>query len=169
MGMAHSPRIDLRPGIIHPVALRVTRGEVESGDVAAVVHRLFERFRSPEVIWKTRGQMVLVVDGYADDPRELVDVPQVRAFLIELDRQWPYWAFFFNQVDHSIMLLAACVAGIRFAGNGSVEFDPGKLRAFLVRGFSAMNAIFSDHGFPEADIEVISDGVIEVIEQAWQM
>jgi len=96
-----SPRIDLRRGVVEPVVLMISRREVEAGDVTAVVDRLLTLLSTPEAIWRYRGQMALVVDGYTSDPRELVDIAEVRAFLRELDRQWPSWAFFFNQVDET--------------------------------------------------------------------
>lgn len=37
-----------------------------------------------------RGQMSLVVDGYNDDLRELVDIPEVRALLKRLEADWLY-------------------------------------------------------------------------------
>jgi hypothetical protein len=52
--------------------------------------------------------MTLVVDGYNYDPRELVDIPEVRTLLRSLEASWPHWAFFFNQVDDSIKLLVRC-------------------------------------------------------------
>jgi hypothetical protein len=161
-----SPRIDLRRGVIEPVVLMISRREVEAGDVTTVVDRLLAQFNRPEAIWKYRSQMTLVVDGYTNDPRELVDIPEVRAFLRELNRQWPYWAFFFNQVDDSIKLLASCVCGSFYPGGGAVEIDGKRLGEFLMRGFAAMNSVFDDHGFPEDELEAMSNGVIEVIEQA---
>ena len=56
-----------------------------------------------EGAWRYRGQMTLVVDGYKHDPRELVDIPEVRALLRDLEAEWPYWAYFFNQMDDSII------------------------------------------------------------------
>ena len=161
-----SPRIDLRPGVTEPVVLMFSRREVESGDPSASVTRLNTLFNTRDAIWRYRGQVALVVDGYNDDLRELVDVQEVRAFLVEFTRQWPYWAFFFNQVDDSIKLLSSCLCASRFIGPGQVEIDPEKLRQFLLAGFAAMNAIFDDHGFPESDLEQMSKGVIKVIEQA---
>jgi hypothetical protein len=161
-----SPRIDLRRGVIEPVVLMISRREVEAGDVTTVVDRLLAQFNRPEAIWKYRSQMTLVVDGYTNDPRELVDIPEVRAFLRELNRQWRYWAFFFNQVDDSIKLLASCVCGSFYPGGGAVEIDGKRLGEFLMRGFAAMNSVFDDHGFPEDELEAMSNGVIEVIEQA---
>ena len=160
-----TPRIDLRSGITDPVVLMFSRREVEAGDPGAAVRRLNSLFDTPEAIWRYRGQVALVVDGYHDDPRELVDVPEVRAFLIEFTRQWPYWAFYFNQVDDSIKLLSSCLCAKRFLGRGQIEIDAEKLRRFLLTGFAAMNSIFDEHGFPELNLREMSDGVIEVIEQ----
>lgn len=161
-----SPRIDLRRGVVEPVVLMISRREAETGDVTTVVDRLLAQFNRPEVIWKYRSQMTLVVDGYNEDPRELVDIAEVRAFLRELDRHWPYWAFFFNQVDDSIKLLGSSLCGSFYPGGGAVEIDGEKLGKFLMRGLAAMNSVFDDHGFPEDELEAMSNGIIEVIEQA---
>jgi hypothetical protein len=161
-----SPRIDLRPGVSEPVVLMFSRREVEAGDPSALVERLNSLFNTRDAIWRYRGQVALAVDGYNDDPRELVDVPEVRAFLVEFDQQWPYWAFYFNQVDDSIKLLASCLCAGRYLGRGQVEIDAEKLQRFLLTGFAAMNSIFDEHGFAEAELEAMSNGVIEVIEQA---
>ncbi len=161
-----TPRVDLRRGVVEPVVLMLSRREVEAGDVLPVVNRLLALLSTPEAIWHYRGQMALVIDGYNDDPRELVDIGEVRAFLRELDRHWPYWAYFFNQVDDSIKLFASCLCGSNYPGGGLVEIDHEKLGQFLARGFAAVNSLFNDHSFPEDELEAMSNGVIEVIEQA---
>jgi hypothetical protein len=133
-----TPRIDLRRGVVEPVVLMVSRREVEAGDVLPVVSRLHTLLSTTEAIWHYRGQAALVIDGYNDDPRELVDIGEVRAFLRDLDRQWPYWAFFFNQVDDSIKVLASCLCGSYYPGGwvsaggrgrAMSEFDPRSLDA----------------------------------------
>ncbi len=164
--MPATPRFDLRPGVTEPVVLLISRRQVEQHDVASVLEELKLLLATREDTWLYRGQMSLVVDGYNDDPRELVDVAEVRAFLRAFARQWPYWAFFFNQVDDSIKILGSCVCGAAFPGRGAVEIDAAKLRDFLLRGFAGMNSLFEKHGFPESELEVMSRGVIEMIEQA---
>ena len=163
--MPTTPRIDLRPGVTEPVVLMISRRQVEAGDIASVLTSLKPFLATCEDAWLYRGQMSLVVDGYSQDPRELVDVPEVRAFLRVLDQQWPYWAFFFTQVDDSISLLGSCVCGTAFPGAGVVEIDADKLGDFLRRAFAGMNAIFDKHGFPEKELESMSRGLVEVIEQ----
>ncbi len=164
--MASTPRFDLRPGVTEPVVLMISRRQVEQHDVASVLNELKPLLATREDAWLYRGQMALAVDGYNEDPRELVDVAEVRAFLRAFERQWPYWAFFFNQVDDSIKILISCVCGASYPGRGAVEMDAIKLRDFLLRGFAGMNLLFEKHGFPENELEVMSRGVIEVIEQA---
>lgn len=136
------------------------------GDTASVLTSLKPFLATREDAWLYRSQMSLVVDGYNDDPREFVDIPQVRDFLISLEQQWPYWAFFFNLLDDSMKLLGACVCAADFRGGGAVEIDGRKLADFLQRGFAGMNTIFDRHSSPEAELQAMSLGIMEVIEQA---
>ena len=74
--------------------------------------------------------------------------------------------YFFNQVDVTISLYLSCLCGLKYPGGGTVEIDLDKLGVVLKRGFEAINGIFEAHGFPEAELEVISRGLLEVLEQA---
>ena len=164
--MPQQPRLDLRLGVSGPVVLLISRREVEAGDLAAVLSRLKPFLATREDAWRYRGQMMLVVDGYNNDPRELVDIPEVRAVLRGLESSWPHWAYFFNQVDDSIKLLLSCVAGSRFLGRGAIEMDADLVASALGRAFGGMNLIFDRFGFPEDELEMISNGLVEVLQQA---
>lgn len=164
--MAQPPRLDLRPGVTEPVVLLISRREVEVADLASVVSRLKVFLATREDAWRYRGQLTLVMDGYNNDPRELVDIPEVRTLLRGLEAEWPYWAYFFNQVDDSIKLLLSCVAGSRFLGRGAVEMDADLVAAALARAFGGMNMIFDRFGFPENELETKSNGLVEVLQQA---
>jgi hypothetical protein len=93
-------------------------------------------------------------------------VVQVRALLRRFEAAWPYWTYFFNQVDDSIKLLLTCVAGCRFLGRGAVEMDPKLVAVALMRGFNGINSVFDRFGFPEDELEKMSKGLVEVLEQA---
>lgn len=163
--MSSIPRIDLRPGVTEPVVLLISRREIESGDITSVISRLKPFLASRDDAWLYRGQMTLVIDGYDNDPRELVDIHQVRVFLRRLDEEWPYWAYFFNQVDDTIKLYLSCLCGTDFPGGGAVELDTKKLQEVLMDGFTVMNSVFDRFSFPESELETQSRGVIEMIEQ----
>ena len=83
-----------------------------------------------------------------------------------LESSWPQWAYFFNQVDDSIKLLLSCVAGSRFLGRGAVEMDAEMVAAALGRAFGGMNMVFERFGFPEDELEKMSNGLVEVLQQA---
>ncbi len=163
--MPSPPRLDLRPGIAEPVVLLISRREVEQADLPSVLSRLKVFLATREDAWLYRGQMTLVVDGYNHDPRELVDIPEVRTLLRRLEAEWPYWAFFLNQLDHTINLWAACLCGDVFPGGGQVQIDVQKLRELLIQGFVGMNELFMKHDFPEKDLFIQSEGLARMIQE----
>src|SRR5665647_2124967 len=79
--MSSPLRFDLRPGVTEPVVLVISRRQVEAGDIASVLSNLKPFLATREDAWLYRGQMSLVVDGYNEDPRDLVDILDVREFL----------------------------------------------------------------------------------------
>jgi hypothetical protein len=83
------PRIDLRKGVTDPVVLMISRRQVEEQDLASVLDSLKVFTATREDVWRYRGQMSLVVDGYNQDPRDLVDIPEVRSLIKRLGAEWP--------------------------------------------------------------------------------
>ena len=164
--MTSPPRIDLRPGVTEPVLLLISRRAVESFDVASVLNGLKPLLATREDAWRYRGQMSMIFDGYDSDPRELVDIPEVRTFLLEFDQKWPFWAYFFNQVDDTIKIYLSCICGASYPGGGAVEIDTEKLRITLMHGFGELNSLFERFGFSEKELEITSRGVMEMVEQS---
>lgn len=160
------PRIDLRPGVHDPVVLMISRRQVEEADLQSVIRGLRPFTATREDAWLYRYQMTLVIAGYDDDLREIVDIPEARLFLKHLARDWPYWAFFFNHVDGSLVLLLSCAAGKRFPGRGAVEIDIETLKKVLLHGFAGTNELFERFGFDERENEAITRGVAEMVQQA---
>ena len=161
-----SPYPTPQPEVTEPVIIMISRDQVEANDMASVTKPLRALLASREACWGYRGQVSLAVSGYEEDPRELVDIAALRSFLGDFTLQWPYWGFFFNQVDDSLILLGSCVCGKSYPGAGMVEMDIEKIKQFLLDGFDGMQELFSQHGFPEAELEAMSRGLIGVMEQA---
>lgn len=158
-----SLRHDLQPGVTEPVILMVSRSAVERDDLASVLGRLKLLSATREDAWLYRGQLSIVFEGYEDDRRELVDLPEVRRFVARLNAAWPYWAFFLNQLDSTISLWLACLCGKAFPGSGQVELDIELLRETLESGFDDMNALFDKHGFSEEALRVQSEGLTRLV------
>lgn len=69
----------LRPAVTEPVILMFSRQQVETGDLAETLALLRRLTADRQTAIDFCGRISLVVDGYNDDPRELFEVPEVRA------------------------------------------------------------------------------------------
>ena len=47
--------------------------------------------------------------GWDDDPRALHEIPEVRAFVAELDRQFPYLAYVTTTQTEVLRIMALCL------------------------------------------------------------
>ena len=90
-----SNALRLRRGITDPVVLMISRQSVEDCDVDRVMKhsvRLLMAAREDVILY--RQQVSIVFEGWDEDPRELVDVPEVRSFVKAMTKRWPEWAYF---------------------------------------------------------------------------
>ncbi len=159
----NKPPSTYRKGVTDPVILLISRRQVEQQDLESVLAPLKVFTATREDAWLYKGQMSLVVDGYNDDSRELVDIPEVRRLIQRLADAWPYWGFFLNQVDDSIKIFAACCCGTRYPGQGAVVIDQASLVSLLTKGFDGMNELFDKHNFPESELEAMSNGLVDLL------
>ena len=153
-----APIFDLRPGLSDPVVFVISRQQVEAlalDEPLGFLHSLVPTAH-PDHAWAYKGRLSLVIAGYDTDPRELFEIPEVCRYLRALDEQWPFWLFFFNQVDDSIKLIALCLASSIEVVPGAAHIDPNGLRRFMERAFIAVNYLFESYGFPESENEALS-------------
>jgi len=69
----------LCPAITAPVVLMFSRRQVETCDITEPLQLLRRLTADRHTAMDFCGRMSLVVDGYQDDPRELFEIPEVRA------------------------------------------------------------------------------------------
>ena len=131
----------LRPGIAEPVFLMFSRQQIETGDIGEPLEFLRAVTANPRAALDYCGRISLMVDGYNDDPREIFEISEVRAFLKDLDAQWPYWFFFLSQADDSIKLLESCLCDTIEVIPGVASIDLDQMERALARHFGAMNRL----------------------------
>ncbi len=153
-----APYFGLPPGLFDPVVFLISRQQVEAFDLDSSLNALQSLVPTarPHHARAFKGRLSLVISGYEKDPRELFEIPEVCRYLRALDEQWPFWLYFFNQVDDSIKLIALCLASSIEVMPGAAHIDPDGLRRFLERGFTAVNYLFESYGFPESENAVLS-------------
>ena len=85
--------------------VQVSRQEIEKGAVGDLVDRLMVFTDDAALATKFLGRMVLMFDGYNEDPREVTQIPELVAFFIKATEQWPYWLHFLEyDYAHSIQV-----------------------------------------------------------------
>ena len=141
------------------LTVMVSRETVEAGDIAPALGSLSALIESRETARHFLGQVDLAIDGYNDDPRELFEVPEVRAYLAALDEQFPYWFPFLSLDTEALKLVTFSLCDIERVASGLVEIDPEDLRDFLVRHFGAMNRLFELYELGEDLNEKISEAI----------
>ena len=156
----------LRPAISEPVVLMFSRRQVETCDVNEPLASLRELTADRKVALEFCGRVSLVIDGYNDDPRELFEIPEVRAYLKRLDQEWPYWFFFLSQADDSIPILESCLCDTIEVIPGVASIDLDQMDHALTRHFGAMNRLSQELNLPEEICGQIAEGVIRLIHNA---
>lgn len=154
------------PAVLDPVILVLPHPQIEAGDTDEALGLLQKLVSDPEAMLSCCGRVSLVIDGYNDDPRELFEIAEVRAFIQALDARWPYWYFFLSQADDSIKLLESCLCDSIEVVPGVNAIDTEQLTASLTRHFAALNRLCDAINLSERRAEEISAGVISLIRNA---
>ena len=156
----------LRPGVAEPVILMFSRRQVEACDVDEPLELLRSLSADRGVAIEFCGRISLVVDGHNDDPRELFEVPEVRAYLKRLDQAWPYWFFFLSQADESIKLLESCLCETIEVVPGVTSIDLDQLDRSLTRHFGAMYRLGKELDLPKEVCEEVAEGIVGMFRNA---
>lgn len=95
------------------VVLNISRREIESGNIAGALDRLLVLVDSARNVRLYRESLAFQVGGYDDDPREITEIPEVRAFFRRLSAQWPHWLWFLHREIGAVGLLLALLCDVR--------------------------------------------------------
>ena len=105
------------------------------------------------------------VEGYTDDPVELVEIPEVCRYFQSLHETWPFGLYFFDPNLDTLQLLVWCNASARLAHDedgkvAGVKVPADKLDQFLHSTMTHYNSIASRLGLP---LEVITEQITRIV------
>lgn len=148
------------------IVLMISHSEINTGNIASVLERLHVLTDSAENIHRYRESLVFQVGGYDADPRELPEIPEVRAFFRRLVAEWPHWLWFMPRGFGSISLLFALLCEVQVLrnpdGSYGTEFISrnelaNQLRDMLSRG----NALFATYGVSIEEAGKSADSAVD--------
>ena len=143
----------------------VDRSEVETGDVSQTAMVLSRVLADGDAVEWSRGRVDIAFLGYAEDPRELYDIPEIRRFCSSLDAAFPYWFYFLPTDSVTLGLIACCLCSVTKLTPGTVALGPDLLE-FMTHHFRAMNWLFDNYSLDESQNVEISGNVVEYFSKA---
>jgi hypothetical protein len=139
------------------VRITISREAIEHCDPEPVA-QILESYL-PELTEQNRNRVQFEVAGYTEDPRELYEIPQVRAYFQALFRR--YSGLFYWMDTGSGMLLFLCLMLYEPVwSEEGVTVSLSDLQSFLADGYTALSAFCREHGLsPDATRDSITHWV----------
>jgi hypothetical protein len=149
------------PSSIDPLAVVVSRAEVEAMDTAPALAVLEKLIESPETAREFVERVVIVFHGYDDTRQVLFEIPEVRSFVLQLDQQFPFWLYFLSKHYLGLQCLLLCFLPPFLTPEARSQIFPVRIgELFEKRWFPAMNHICGFVGFSESQIERLTDRAV---------
>lgn len=149
------------------VVLEVAAREIASQNIASSLERLHALSDTAEAALRFQEKLFISVQGFDHDPRELVEIPQVRAFFTRLADAWPHWFWFLSRESGDISLLLALLCPIkvhRQVEQFGVEFvDQAALAAQINSLLSRGVALFEAFDISPAQAQASADSALRTM------
>lgn len=140
---------------VDTLIVAANRAEVERSDVGPAMTKL-RKLLTRDVAPRLQGRVILVVRGFDDDPRELHQIPKVREWMQEIDRQFPLWFYFMDLGPQSTLAFVAFSLCEYEQVRGGSVISSGSLRSFMTSHFMALNDFASWLRLPQEEVDAIS-------------
>ena len=126
-----------------------------------------DRLTGGERLHQMMNALVLCIEGFDQDPRELYLISRVRRFYVALHRDWPYSLYFADLNNDWLKILAFCclrqITSLTTDGSAKcgVEVDPSELAHWIGSCFAPMNSLCERAQMTERGIYDRSKAIFE--------
>lgn len=149
---------------LDPIAVIISRAEVEAGDIEHVLSTLRRFTLTPETARASFERVDIAFHGFDQDTRELYEIPEVRSFVYQLDEQFPFWLFFLSKRHLGLQCLLLCFLPPYLTEQARSRIFPERINQLLSsRWFPAMNQLCEYAGFSERQVKQLTDRVVNYI------
>lgn len=162
-GIYPDRRLDDLPVDARGALLRISAQEVRGQRVGRCVDQLMHLSDYPHRVKRLMCGLLLEVEGFEDDHRELHQIPECRQFFKALHREWPYWMHFLAPLREQWQLLALCVLtpdldALRSLHGNHPAFSNADFKAFIQSLMTGM-----DHLQRKADLSEVERAAALVV------
>ena len=167
------PRARLSPAKDEILAIAITRESVVTHDIRPLLDKLLPLAATREAAIAWEGKVIFFFDGWDQDPRETAEIPEIRAYFLDVTAKFPYWFHFVEKVGDTFwhVLRLLCCGHRETVQGGMVGWrfeDPADLvrQVDLLLGY--MNGLYDRLELPAAMNARVSQEVAQLIECSLQ-
>jgi hypothetical protein len=131
------------------VCIGVKRRSTQSQDISGVLRYANILTSSEHNAWNSRGSVTLSFEGYDTDPRELWEIPEVRAYVKKLTDAWPSWMYFVDNSMNSFIAMYLCLVEVQRTPNLNITCAGAGCAEALTHGFEGINDLCEQFRFSE--------------------
>lgn len=135
------------------VVVQFHRSDIKKGLTGSALHTLMTISDSPELSRLYGGRLMFFFEGYDQDRREIIEIPECRRFFRKITNQWPFWFHFVVKEPQQFALVFTLLCDVKVkhrTGYSDVGFKNIQQFAELAHDlFGHMNNLYDLHGFSE--------------------
>jgi hypothetical protein len=163
------PRARLSPAKDQLLVIRIARESVATNDVRPLLDKLARLSATRAAALRWEGKLTFAFDGWDDDPRETAEIPEIRAYFLDVTAEWPFWFHYCEKVGDTVLhVLRLLCRGHREqvrAGMVGWQFDdPGELSRQMLLLFSYMNVLYDRFDLSDDMNQRITEEVTQLLE-----
>ncbi|WP_295456245.1 chlororespiratory reduction 6 domain-containing protein [uncultured Thiodictyon sp.] len=167
------PRARLSPAKDQILAIAIMRESVVTHDIRPLLDKLLPLAATREIAMRWEGKVTFYFDGWDNDPRETAEIPEIRAYFMDVTAEFPYWFHFVEKVGdtfwHVLRLLCRGHREQTQPGLIGWQFDDHKeLFRQINLQFGYMNGLYDQLGLPDEMNQRVSQEIAQLIECSLQ-
>lgn len=141
---------------IGPIVWIIEKREVDRNETSRTVSFLKQLLSSVDSIRHNEENIDLSFSGYDNVRWELYEIPEVRSFIHELDRAFPYWFYFLTKSGGGLPIVALSFLPPFLTPEGKKSEFPPRLMSFVEgRWGPALNKIVAHVGLPDSRADIL--------------
>lgn len=153
--------------IIH--VFNITRREVEALDLSRFLttHAQWPLLEG-EALRNRMNSLIIEIDGYASDAREIYNIPEVRTYLKLLHNEWPWWSYFMHTGGNYLAVMYLClldkIGPVTASGPNkqASRYDPEELFVLTLKEFQFLNPLADRAGLSEIECDERAMAIVDM-------
>jgi hypothetical protein len=130
------------------IGLNLSRQTIETKNINPILKNLSLLLEDAGTVHKFQERMLVSVDGYNDDPRQLWLIEEVRDCLRLLDERFPYWFHFCEKQTGALRMLALCLTPFIQTPEGEPWMSVVDYKEFIYSHAKALRELHESYNIP---------------------